>query len=129
MNYPRTSQGPADFEKCSFENAAKGNAIYQRLRGEGRMPAAHGVVSFGGGESALLEFATLCLFPDSGFDAGQAALFPFSRGAPSDPARCLGSSFLTRVRASGRSFGLAFEHLSAICNFIPRGVGGERGLH
>jgi len=83
------------FEKCSFENAAKGNAIYQHLRGEGRMPAAQGVVSFGGGESVLLEFATLYLFPDSVFDAGQAALFPFSRGMPSDPTlpRHEGSAF------------------------------------
>ncbi|CAK0869120.1 unnamed protein product, partial [Prorocentrum cordatum] len=74
------------FEKCSFENAAKGNAIYQHLRGEGREPAAQGAVSFGGGESVLLEFATLYLFPGSGFDAGQAALFPFRRGRPGDPA-------------------------------------------
>jgi hypothetical protein len=73
------------FEKCSFENAAKGNAIYQHMRGEGQEPAAQGAVSFGGGESVLLEFATLYLFPGSGFDADQAALFPFSRGRPSDP--------------------------------------------
>ncbi|CAK0847337.1 unnamed protein product [Prorocentrum cordatum] len=63
------------FEKCSFENAAKGNAIYQHLRGAGHAPAAQGVVSFGGGESVLLEFATLYLFPGSGFDASRAALF------------------------------------------------------
>jgi len=73
------------FEKCSFENAAKGNAIYQHLRGKGGEPAAQGAVSFGGGESVLLEFATLYLFPGSGFDARQAALFPFSRGRPNDP--------------------------------------------
>jgi len=74
------------FEKCSFENAAKGHAIYQRLRGGGRAPAAQGAVSFGGGESVLLEFATLYLFPGSGFDAGHAALFQFTRGRASDPA-------------------------------------------
>merc|ERR1712087_629486 len=73
------------FEKCSFENAAKGNAIYQHLRGDGRKPAAQGVVSFGGGESVLLEYSSLYLFPGSDFDADQAALFPFSRGKPDDP--------------------------------------------
>ncbi|CAK0888968.1 unnamed protein product, partial [Prorocentrum cordatum] len=73
------------FETCSFENAAKGNAIYQHLRGGGHQPAAQGAVSFGGGESVLLEFATLYLLPGSGFDADQAALFPFGRGRPSDP--------------------------------------------
>ncbi|CAK0812206.1 unnamed protein product, partial [Prorocentrum cordatum] len=74
------------FERCSFENAARGNAIYQHLRGGGGTPAAQGAVSFGGGESVLLEFATLYLFPGSGFDADQAALLPLSRGKPDDPA-------------------------------------------
>jgi len=83
------AEGRADnqyFEKCSFENAAKGNAIYQHLRGEGREPAAQGVMSFGGGESVLLEFATFYLSPSSDFDTGQVALFPFGRGRPNDPA-------------------------------------------
>ncbi|CAK0807074.1 unnamed protein product [Prorocentrum cordatum] len=74
------------FEKCSFENSAKGNAIYQHLRGDGHKPDAHGAVSFGGGESVLLEFATLYLFPGSGFDREQAALLPLTRGrGDSDP--------------------------------------------
>jgi len=73
------------FEKCSFENSAKGNAIYQHLRGEGYQPETQGAVSFGGGESVLLEFATLYLFPGSGFDREQAALLPFTRGRPNDP--------------------------------------------
>ncbi|CAK0832398.1 unnamed protein product [Prorocentrum cordatum] len=73
------------FERCSFENAAKGYAIYRHLRGEGHAPAAQGVVSFGGGESVLLEFASLYLCPDSGFDAAQAALVPFGRGRAGDP--------------------------------------------
>jgi len=93
------------FEKCSFENAAKGNAIYQHLRGEGREPAAQGAVSFGGGESVLLEFATLYLFAGSGFDADQAALFPFSRGRPNDPVlpaqegRAFKASWVASARA------------------------------
>ncbi|CAK0871171.1 unnamed protein product, partial [Prorocentrum cordatum] len=49
------------FERCSLENAAKGHAVYRHLRGEGREPAAQGAVGFGGGESVLLEFATLYL--------------------------------------------------------------------
>ncbi|CAK0885632.1 unnamed protein product, partial [Prorocentrum cordatum] len=73
------------FEKKSFENAAKGYAVYQHLRGEGHEPAVQGAVSFGGEESVLLEFSTLYLCPSSGFDADLAALFPFSRGRPSDP--------------------------------------------
>jgi len=73
------------FEKCSFENSAKGNAIYQHLRGEGYQPQTQGAVSFGGGESVLLEFATLYLFPGSGFDREQAALLPFTRGRSNDP--------------------------------------------
>jgi len=83
------------FEKCSFENSAKGNAIYQHLRGEGYQPEAQGAVSFGGGESVLLEFATLYLFPGSGFDREQAALLPFTRGKPDDPKlpQHVGSAF------------------------------------
>ena len=83
------------FEKCSFENSAKGNAIYQHLRGEGCQPKTQGAVSFGGGESVLLEFATLYLFPGSGFDKEQAALLPFTRGRTNDPKlpRHVGSAF------------------------------------
>ncbi|CAK0847334.1 unnamed protein product [Prorocentrum cordatum] len=95
------------FEKCSFEIAAKGNAIYQHLRGAGHAPAAQGVVSFGGGESVLLEFATLYLFPGSGFDAGRAALFSISSVAGPATLRCLRTwgapSSRSRVRRSPTS--------------------------
>ena len=43
-------------DKCSFENAAKGNVIFDSL--DVCNCAAHGAVSFGGRESVVLEFAT-----------------------------------------------------------------------
>jgi len=70
-------------EKCSFENAAKGHVIYEVLHSHDL--AAHGTVSFGGGESVLLEFATFYLNSGAGFDQRQAALYPYSRGRDSDP--------------------------------------------
>jgi len=66
------------FEKCSFENSAKGNAIFEALD----LPdlAAHGVACLGGGESVVLELATKYLNSKSGFDMRNAAVFPHSRG-------------------------------------------------
>lgn len=87
-------EGQQFFEKCSFENSAKGNVIYEALR----VPksTAHGVVSFGGGESVMLELATKYLNPKSGFDPSNAAVFPHSRGKEeSDPKlpQHLGAAF------------------------------------
>ncbi|CAK0792442.1 unnamed protein product [Prorocentrum cordatum] len=102
------------FEKFSLENAAKGNAIYQHLRGGGHEPAAQGAVSFGGGESVLLEFATLYLSPCSGFDADQAALFPFRRGRPDDPVL---------PAHEGRAFTSAQVCFKVTCNATNPGEG------
>merc|ERR550525_133440 len=82
------------FEKCSLENAAKGNAIFDALHNPNS--AVHGVVSFGGGESVLLEFGTAYLNSGSGFDSCNAAIFPFSRGREgTDPElpRHVGAAF------------------------------------
>lgn len=69
------------FEKCSFENAAKGNAIFQLVHGASDLKA-HGAISFGGGESVLLEFSSLYLNPGSAhlICGDHAALLPFTRG-------------------------------------------------
>lgn len=61
------------FARCSFKNAAKGVAMYELLQGGDCKPAAQGVVSFGGGEAVLLQFAAFYLLP------AYAAIFPFSR--------------------------------------------------
>lgn len=66
------------FEKCSFDNMAKGNLGFEALHD--CKAAKHGVVTFGGGESVLLELGTKYLNSSSGFDARDAAVFPFSRG-------------------------------------------------
>lgn len=66
------------FEKCSFENAAKGNLIFDLLH-IGK-PAQHGVVCFGGGESVLLEIATKYLNKSSEALQQDIAVFPFTRG-------------------------------------------------
>jgi len=82
------------FEKCSFENAAKGNVLFDAL--DVPTSASHGVISFGGGESVLLELATLYLNSGSGFKS-KAAVYPFSRGTEdTDPAlpRHIGSALV-----------------------------------
>lgn len=66
------------FEKCSFENSAKGNLIYDLLHNS--ESAAHGVACFGGGESVLLEVATRHLNSESGTLSKDVLVLPFSRG-------------------------------------------------
>lgn len=73
------------FEKCSFENAAKGNAIFDCV-GDAEC-RAQGVACFGGGESVLLELASFYLNPRAdNFNASESALImPFGRGRETDP--------------------------------------------
>eukprot|EP00931_Biecheleriopsis_adriatica_P052600 TRINITY_DN30628_c0_g1_i1.p1 TRINITY_DN30628_c0_g1~~TRINITY_DN30628_c0_g1_i1.p1 ORF type:complete len:297 (-),score=64.74 TRINITY_DN30628_c0_g1_i1:56-946(-) len=73
------------FEKCSFENSAKGNVIFEALHTEGL--EKHGVICFGGGESVLLEIASkYCNEVDSlKPPSSDVAVFLFSRGKSDDP--------------------------------------------
>eukprot|EP00930_Biecheleria_cincta_P040102 TRINITY_DN2750_c0_g1_i1.p1 TRINITY_DN2750_c0_g1~~TRINITY_DN2750_c0_g1_i1.p1 ORF type:complete len:1671 (+),score=338.01 TRINITY_DN2750_c0_g1_i1:189-5201(+) len=85
------------FEKCSLENSAKGNLIFETFA----LPCIeeHGCAAFGGGESVLLEFASKFLNSMSGFDKARSLMLPHSRGKDSDPAlpRHVGSSFVGSV--------------------------------
>lgn len=103
------------FEKCSFENSAKGNVIFEVL--DSPEIEVHGSVTFGGGESVLLELATKYLNSTSGFDKSKAAVFPHSRGKKGDPVlpRHLGSVFRTECSRSLASVQHEFER------FCPAG--------
>mmetsp|Transcript_96353 Transcript_96353/g.176683 ORF Transcript_96353/g.176683 Transcript_96353/m.176683 type:complete len:763 (-) Transcript_96353:24-2312(-) len=85
------------FQKRSFENAAKGNLIFELLHN--KFASKHGIVCFGGGESVLLEIATKYL--NQNFEAlhEDVAIFPFSRGRDAeDPMlpKYMGLSFITQ---------------------------------
>jgi len=74
------------FEVCSFTNSAKGNYIYDLFRnGDDEKPANQSVISFGGAESVLLEYASLYDNSTSGFQKGMAELVPIVRGQKDDP--------------------------------------------
>jgi len=92
-----TREAQQFFEQCSFVNAAKGNVIFDAL--DNPRSAAHGAVIFGGGESVVLELATLYLNSAQNtsvsFDCNNAAVFPHSRGRDGDPKlpQIAGSAF------------------------------------
>jgi len=108
------------FEKCSFENAAKGNVIFDALDVPGS--AAHGALTLGGGESVVLEFATKYLNSESGFRKGStfAAVYTHSRGKEeSDPKlpKRVGAAFM--MQADGHSASESAALIQADCLSDP----------
>eukprot|EP00933_Yihiella_yeosuensis_P064212 TRINITY_DN67576_c0_g1_i1.p1 TRINITY_DN67576_c0_g1~~TRINITY_DN67576_c0_g1_i1.p1 ORF type:complete len:308 (-),score=70.20 TRINITY_DN67576_c0_g1_i1:171-1094(-) len=81
------------FEKCSFENSAKGNVIFEVL--ESSTIKAHGAATFGGGESVVLELATKYLNSAVPSEEQLLAVFPHRRGRDGDPnlPHCVGCAF------------------------------------
>mmetsp|Transcript_149387 Transcript_149387/g.263717 ORF Transcript_149387/g.263717 Transcript_149387/m.263717 type:complete len:650 (+) Transcript_149387:116-2065(+) len=77
--------GKQYFEKCSFENAAKGNLIFELLHNDAA--AMHGAICFGGGESVLLEISTKYMNSAVKAPRGEVGIYPFTRGRHEEDPR------------------------------------------